>query len=318
MKEILTDTVPEMAELKECRICPRKCGADRLGGKSGFCGATGDRIDVAHTMLHRWEEPPVSGTDPERGSGAVFFAHCNLGCIYCQNSAISGKNASESIRSHVTPVTVSELADIFLKLESDGAYNINLVTPTHYSVQIKAALRIAKDKGLNLPVVYNTGGYELPDVIRGLEGYADVFLTDYKYYSPETAEKYSFAPDYVKMADEALKVMTEVAGKPVFDSCGIIKKGVIVRHLVLPGHSAGSAAVFRRLFRRYRNGIVYSFMNQYTPMTGNPGLEKYPELNRPLTEEEYLKVTDEIEKASPKYAYIQEGGTVSESFIPLW
>lgn len=284
-----------------CNACPRKCGVNREEA-IGYCGES-NVVRLARAALHFWEEPCVSGT---RGSGTVFFSGCNLGCVYCQNKKISrGKIGRE--------VSVGRLEQIFFELEEQGAHNINLVTPTHFAPQIKDAVASARCHGLDLPIVWNTGGYELEKTINELDGTVDVYLTDFKYMSGELAGKLSFAGDYPETAKKALNAMVKTKGKPAFDENGLITQGVIVRHLVLPSHTDDSISVLKYLAETYGDDIIISIMSQYTPLEKN---EKYPELNRKLTKYEYSKVLDAAEKLGIKNAYIQGGSAAKESFIP--
>ena len=289
--------------LKECRLCPRECGVNRLEGQKGRCGAVGEKVKVARAALHYWEEPCISGS---RGSGAVFFSYCPLGCVYCQNREISRGDAGKEI-------PVSRLAEIFLELQGKQAHNINLVTPTHYVPQIVLALREAKEKGLSIPVVFNCGGYEKPETLKLLEGLVDVWLPDFKYVSTEHAAKYSGAADYLENAKAALSEMVRQAGKPVFDIHGIMTRGVIVRHLVLPGMSKESKKILRYLHRTYGDRIYLSIMSQFTPLEN---VRDYPEIDRTVTESEYENLLDFAMNIGIENAYIQEGGTADESFIP--
>ncbi|HIS76881.1 MAG TPA: radical SAM protein [Candidatus Merdivicinus excrementipullorum] len=292
-----------MELLKECRLCPRECGVNRLEGQRGRCGAVGETVKVARAALHYWEEPCISGS---RGSGAVFFSYCPLGCVYCQNREISRGDAGKEI-------AVSRLAEIFLELQGKQAHNINLVTPTHYVPQIILALREAKEKGLSIPVVFNCGGYEKPETLKLLEGLVDVWLPDFKYVSTEHAAKYSGAADYLENAKAALSEMVRQAGKPVFDIHGIMTRGVIVRHLVLPGMSKESKKILRYLHRTYGDRIYLSIMSQFTPLEN---VRDYPEIDRTVTESEYENLLDFAVNIGIENAYIQEGGTADESFIP--
>ena len=289
--------------LKECRLCPRECGVNRLAGQKGRCGAVGEKVKVARAALHYWEEPCISGS---RGSGAVFFSYCPLGCVYCQNREISRGDAGKEI-------PVSRLAEIFLELQGKQAHNINLVTPTHYVPQIVLALREAKEKGLSIPVVFNCGGYEKPETLKLLEGLVDVWLPDFKYVSTEHAAKYSGAADYLENAKAALSEMVRQAGKPVFDIHGIMTRGVIVRHLVLPGMSKESKKILRYLHRTDGDRIYLSIMSQFTPLEN---VKDYPEIDRTVTESEYENLLDFAMNIGIENAYIQEGGTADESFIP--
>ena len=290
--------------LRHCTLCPRECGVDRLDGKTGFCGVSGENVRVARAALHHWEEPCLSGS---RGSGAVFFAGCPLRCVFCQNRAISRGAAGKEI-------PISRLAEIFLELQEQKAHNLNLVTPTHYVPQIVLALRLAKEQGLFIPVVFNCGGYEKPETLRLLEGLVDVWLPDFKYLSGESSARYSAAPDYPERALAALDEMVRQAGMPVFDEDGMMVRGVIVRHLLLPGLAKESKKVLRRLRRLYGDRVYVSIMNQYTPP--ETGLERFPEIARPVTEEEYDGVVRFAVSIGVENAFIQEGGTVDESFIP--
>ena len=291
-----------------CRLCPRQCGACRAAEERGFCGAD-HTLRVARAALHFWEEPCLSG---ERGSGTVFFSGCSLKCVYCQNYEISSHGAGKEI-------PWERLSEIFLELQGQGANNINLVTPTHYLPQIRRALLRAKGEGLYLPVVYNTSGYERAEVLRTLEGLIDVWLPDCKYRSPELALRYSGAADYVQAVSAALDEMVRQAGSPVFAGPGelveegILLRGVIVRHLLLPGHPEDTRAVIRFLYQRYGDSIWISLMNQYTPL---PQAARFPELNRRITPEEYQAAIDCALALGLENGFIQEGETADESFIP--
>ena len=320
---------------KKCELCPRKCGVDRTTGERGYCGA-GTEAEVALTMIHKWEEPCISGTpdgasgrvEPgsiahgvDRGSGTVFFTHCTLGCIYCQNYAISRRESgSRGELKKLKKYDANGLAEEFIRLERSGAYNINLVTPTHYMPVIAEAVAVARKAGLSVPVVYNTGGFERPEIIKMLRGTVDIFLTDMKYLTDVTAKKYSRTGDYVKNAWEALDEMVSVTGgSPAFGDDGMLKRGVIVRHLILPGRIRAAQEIIKKLYGRFSDNIIYSLMNQYTPLSeGNPELSLYPELLDTVNDRDYSKVVRVLESFSPEFAYIQEGGTVSESFIPEW
>ncbi len=287
-----------MQDLSRCELCPRKCGADRQNGKAGVC-RTDSRIMIARAAPHYWEEPCISG---KNGSGTVFFSGCNLGCIFCQNREISRFSVGNE-------VSVEELAKIFENLQEKGVHNINLVTPTHYIPQISAALDIAD---LHIPVVYNSGGYDLPDALDLLDSKVRIFLPDFKYMDCSIAARFSNAPDYPETTKAAVKKMFSLAGKPRFDKDGMMKSGVIVRHLVLPGHTDDSKAVIKYLYDAYGDSIYISIMNQYTPVCDTP----FAELGRAVTDEEYGEVVAFAEKIGVRNAFIQEGGTVSESFIP--
>ena len=263
-----------------------------------------EAIRLARAALHFWEETCISGKE---GSGAVFFSGCNLRCVFCQNREISAGGAGIEI-------SVERLSDIFLELQEQGANNINLVTPTHYLLSVAEALEKAKQKGLRVPVVYNCGGYESVEALKRIEGLVDIYLPDYKYVSAELAARYSAAADYPQRAWEALAEMYRQTGEAVLDERGMMRRGVIVRHLILPGHTKEAIAVLQKLYATYGNTICYSIMNQYTPL---PYVAKeYPELNRRLTKREYDKVIDAAVSMGIENGYIQEGETAKESFIP--
>lgn len=287
---------------KKCMLCPRKCGTDR-SKDIGYCGQS-DRLNAAKAYLHMWEEPCISG---KNGSGTVFFSGCNMRCVYCQNRDIAASYSGFEI-------TDQKLADIFLKLQDKGAHNINLVTPTHYTPHIISALYAARGK-LNIPVVYNCGGYESAETLKMLNGYIDIYLPDFKYMDNTIAQKYSFAPDYVENAKTALAEMTRQTGGCVFNADGIMIKGVIVRHLVLPSYTDNSKSVIEYLYKTYGHSIYMSIMNQYTPMEY---VKNYPEINRKITDKEYENILDFAVNIGVENAFIQENGTVSESFIPVF
>ena len=287
-----------------CKLCPRECGADRAHGKLGYCGMPMEPY-AARAALHYWEEPCISGTE---GSGAVFFSGCTLRCVFCQNHEIAAGKAGRK-------VSRERLAEIFLELQEQGANNINLVTAGHFLPAVISALESAKVQGLSVPVVYNTGGYEKPDTLKMLEGLVDIWLPDHKYRSHGLAKRYSNAPDYPERAAEALCEMVRQAGKPIFDGRGMMKKGVIVRHLVLPGCISDSKDVLEYLWDHFGNGIYVSIMSQYTPL---PHVEACPELNRRVTEEEYEEVVDYARFLGMEQVYIQEGECAEESFIPAF
>lgn len=287
---------------KDCTLCPRECHVNRENKKWGYCGMD-SRIYAARAALHMWEEPCISG---EKGSGAVFFSGCGLRCIFCQNREIAiGKDGKE--------ISVEKLGEIFLNLEKQGAANINLVTGAHYVPQIREALRIAKEKGLSVPVVYNSSGYEKVETLKLLEGYVDVYLPDFKYMEASLAEAFSNAPDYPERAKEAVEEMVRQTGKCVFNEEGYIEKGTIVRHLILPGHTVNSKKVLDYLHNTYGNKIFISIMNQYTPVYEQ---KVYKELNRKVTEREYKKVLDHALEIGVENGFWQTGDTAKESFIP--
>lgn len=289
-------------DYKNCMLCPRKCGVDRSKEK-GFCGMP-DKLFAAKAYLHLWEEPCISG---ETGSGTVFFTGCNLRCVYCQNRKIAeGREGFE--------ITSKRLGEIFLELQDKGANNINLVTPTHYVPHIISALDKVKDK-LKIPVVYNCGGYESTDTLKKLDGYIDIYLPDFKYCDSRLSKRYSNAEDYPEVVKSALDEMVRQTGSCQFDKNGIMQKGVIVRHLVLPGFLQNSKDVIEYLYKKYGNDIFMSIMNQYTPLEY---VKDYPEINRKLTEKEYDEIIDFAAGIGVENAFVQEGGTVSESFIPIF
>ena len=287
----------------ECKLCPRKCGVNRAQGFSGFCGAD-DKVKIARSALHFWEEPCISG---ERGSGTVFFSHCTMKCVFCQNYKISHSGMGRA-------VSVKELADCFLKLKDEGAHNINLVTPTHYVPHIIEAVASARNKGLDIPIIYNSGGYENTETIKMLDGTIDVYLPDLKYYDDKYAIRYSGARDYFKTASRALSEMYRQVGNCVFDDNGMIKKGVIVRHLMLPNLLFDSKKIIDHLYTTYGDGIFISIMNQYTPISEI--LTDFPEIDKKISERYYDSLIDYAAGLGVKNAYIQEGDTAKESFIP--
>ncbi|MDO4479000.1 MAG: radical SAM protein [Lachnospiraceae bacterium] len=264
-----------------------------------------NKITAARAALHMWEEPCISGTN---GSGTVFFSGCPLGCIFCQNRPIAlGKSGSE--------ITIEELSAIFLKLKDQGAHNINLVTPTHFVPSIVEAVAMSRQRGLDLPIVYNTGSYEQVETVRMLADTVDIFLPDLKFYENDTADRYAKAPDYFEVATAAIAEMVRLAGPPIFEN-GLMKRGVIVRHLIMPGHTKGAIAILEHLKERFGDSIFISLMNQYTPM---PGIEShFPELGRTLTKREYAKVMKAALDMGITNAFYQEGSTVGESFIPAF
>ena len=289
--------------LSNCILCPRKCGVNRLAGQTGYCGAN-DQIVVARAALHMWEEPCISGNV---GSGTVFFGGCNLKCVFCQNHSIAIGDCGKEI-------PLFRLVEIFLELQAKGAANINLVTPTHYIPQIRDALLLAKEQGLSIPIVYNSGGYESAEALRLLKGLVDIYLPDFKSVSPQLSRHYSHAIDYFEQASFALAEMYAQVGTPLFDDqTGMMKHGMIVRHLLLPGQTKDSKKVLRYLHETYGNNIYISIMNQYTPL---PQVAAIPELNRKVTSEEYDRVVNFALRLGIENAFIQEGETAEESFIP--
>ena len=291
----------------KCDLCPRKCLVDRKKGEKGICGQT-ENLKVARAALHFWEEPCISG---DAGSGAVFFSGCPLHCVFCQNENIANGTVGKEI-------SLERLVDIFLELQEKGANNINLVTPGHFVPQIVKALDQARKEGLTLPVVYNTSSYETVDTIKMLEGYVDIYLPDFKYMSPGLSKKYSHAPDYAEVAKAAIAEMVRQTGKAVFvngDEDNLILRGTIVRHLTLPGCMEDSMQILKYLHETYGDTIYISIMNQFTPLSN---LEKYPELNRKITDEEYETLVDYAIEIGIENGFVQEGDTAEESFIPAF
>lgn len=301
-KDQMNETDKILHLMEACRLCPRECDVNRLKGKKGFCGV-GAKVMVARAALHMWEEPCISGT---KGSGAVFFSGCGLRCCFCQNHDIA-------IGSRGLAVSVERLGEIFLELKEKGAANINLVTGAHYVPQIIKALNLARMQGMDLPVVYNSSGYEKLETLKLLEGYVDIYLPDFKYMEPDLAQKFSHAPDYVERAKAAIKEMVRQSGSCQFGEDGYIRKGTIVRHLILPGHTRNSRKVLRYLHETYGEEIYISIMNQYTPVRE---FGEFKELNRKVTKREYEKVLDAAVEMGIQNGFIQEGETASESFIP--
>lgn len=284
-----------------CNQCPRRCGIDR-DVSCGFCG-TGNKIKVARAALHQWEEPCISGT---RGSGAVFFCGCNLKCVFCQNSEISRGGGGKEISSE-------RLGEIFVELKNSGAHNINLITPTHFSRQIRTAIESVKSD-IDIPFVYNCGGYESIDGLSYLSDYISVYLTDIKYFSDELARRYSRCNDYFERAIPALDFMIESVGAPKYDEDGIMQSGVIVRHLVLPSHRHDSIKLLRFLKDRFgTDKFRLSLMSQFTP---NGGLADYPELNRRITTFEYNSVTDTAYDLGFRDAYVQLRSSAKAEYTP--
>ena len=295
-----TDMILHLMEA--CRLCPRECDVNRLEGKKGFCGVDA-KVMVARAALHMWEEPCISGKE---GSGAVFFSGCSLGCGFCQNRRISRGQSGKQI-------TIEHLVDIFLNLQEQKANNINLVTAGQFLPQVAEALKRAKAQELHIPVVYNSSGYEKAEMLKMLDGLVDIYLPDFKYMDPELAGKYSHAKDYPQVAKLALKEMVRQVGMPEFDSCGMMKRGVIVRHLLLPGHVKNSKNVLKYLYETYRDKIYISMMNQYTPM---PTMKDDPQLSRKVTDREYERLINYAISLGLNNGFIQEGETAKESFIP--
>lgn len=290
------------SSLSNCTLCPRNCGVDRNSGQVGYCGMPAE-VYAARAALHMWEEPCLVG---ETGSGTVFFSGCNMKCVFCQNHDIA-------LGERGKPIPLSRLSEIFLELQQKGATNINLVTPTHYIPLIRQAIIDAKNQGLFLPIVYNTGGYEKPQSLRLLDGLVDIYLPDFKYYSSELSTRYSKAADYYTCACAALAEMYRQTGPCSFDDRGILRRGIIVRHLLLPGQVKDSKKILHYLHDTYGNNIWISIMNQYTPLEH---VSHIPELNRRVTDNEYERLIDYAIRLGIENAFIQEGETAEESFIP--
>lgn len=289
-----------MELLKECYLCPRKCGINRYQ-EVGFCGAT-NKVRLAYYHLHMWEEPVLSGTN---GSGTIFFSHCNLRCIYCQNKKIS-------IDGYGKLITNKRLKEIMLELQDKKAHNINLVTPTQYIPQIAGILHKIKGNELKIPVVYNTSSYENVGSLMIMKNLVDIYLADLKYYDDELAFKYSKCENYFEIATMAIDEMYRQVGKVELDDQGLIKKGLIVRVLILPGHISDAKEIIQYLYKTYHDDIYISIMNQYTPVN----LCVFENLNRKLTEKEYEEVVNYALTIGVNNAFIQEGDTADESFIP--
>lgn len=285
----------------KCNLCPRKCNVDRDLGEKGYCLAPSSMV-IARYSLHQWEEPVLSG---EKGSGTIFFSYCNLRCCFCQNYEISELHKGRM-------VTVEEFSDICLDLQASGACNINLVTPTMYVPMIIQGLELAREKGLVLPIVYNTSGYETVETIRMLEGYVDIYLPDLKYYDEKIGKKYSKVEDYFSCASVAIEEMVRQVGSVVIGKDGLIKRGVIVRHMMMPRQLEDSKRIVAYLYTKYGHDIFLSIMNQYTPVRK---LE-YAELNERVLESDYDLLINYAYDLGVRKAFVQEGGTQEESFIP--
>lgn len=287
--------------LEKCNICPRNCGIDRTKG-IGYCKCN-DKIKIALASIHRYEEPCISG---KNGSGTVFFSHCNLNCIYCQNYEISQQGKGREI-------TIGELAQIFLKQQAKEVHNINLVTPTAYAKQIKEALIIAKKEGLSIPVIYNTNGYENIETLKELEGLIDIYLPDLKYYSNELSKKYSKVDRYFEVATKAIQEMDRQVGRPIFNRDGIIQKGVIIRHLVLPNHLQNTKHILKWIKENMPEGTYVSVMAQYFPTYQ---AKQENGINRKLTKREYQEIENYLYTLNLENGYMQELGEHEEEYVP--
>lgn len=293
-----------MNKYENCLLCPRKCGINRRTGQTGVCGVSSE-IKVARAALHYWEEPCISG---KRGSGAVFFSGCSLHCVFCQNREISDGKAGKLISKE-------RLSDIFMELADKGANNINLVTPGQYIPDIVWAVNDAKSRGMKLPIIYNTSGYENVTELKLLEGIVDVYLPDFKYMDSTLSARYSRAKDYPSVAKQALSEMVRQQPDVVIDdSTGLIQKGVIVRQLLLPGHVNDAKAVLKYLYDTYHDHVYISMMSQFTPIA----LEDYPEINRTVTKREYERLVNYALEIGITNAFIQEGDVAKGSFIPAF
>ena len=285
----------------KCNLCNRKCNIDREK-ELGICQAS-NKMKIARAGLHYWEEPCLSG---KNGSGTIFFSYCNLKCIYCQNYEISKNHKGKEI-------TIEEFSDICIDLEKKGANNINLVTPTHYVLQIIEGLKLAKEKGLSIPIVYNTSSYETVETIKMLDGIVDIYLPDLKYYDDYYAINYSHVKNYFKVSSKAINEMFKQVGNPVFDKNGMLRKGLIVRHLCLPELKEDTKKILDYLYKTYKDDIYISIMNQYTPVRK---FNRFTNLNRTITEDEYNEIINYAVDLGITNAFIQEGETQKESFIP--
>lgn len=288
--------------LEQCKLCPHNCKVNRLNDETGRCKCT-DKIKIALVSLHKYEEPCISGTN---GSGTVFFSNCNLNCIFCQNYEISHLGKGREI-------SVNELAKIFIEQQEKGAHNINLVTPTMYVVQIIEAIKIAKKNGLTIPIVYNTNSYENIETIKMLNGFIDVYLPDLKYYSDELAKKYSKANNYFENATKAIQEMYKQVGSPEFDENGIIKKGVIIRHLVLPNYIQNSKNILKWIKEKMGDDVYVSVMAQYFPSYKAKDDDK---INRKLNAREYRTIEEYMYTLDLKNGYIQDLEENEEQYVP--
>lgn len=289
-----------MLSYKECRLCGRACCVDRTAGAQGFCKSTAVPR-LARAALHHWEEPPISGS---RGSGAIFFSGCSLGCIFCQNEKISHGGLGVEVGEE-------QLAALCLSLEAQGAHNVNFVTPTHYMPSVRSAVLRAREKGLSVPSVYNTSAYENAEALKFMEGTVDVYLPDFKYIREDLAARYSYAKDYPAVAKAAIGEMVRQCPKPIYNEEGILLRGVLVRVLVLPGAVANAKLSLRYLYDTYGENVLYSIMRQYTPQAG-----LCAPLNRRVTEEEYEDVLSYALRIGIRDAFTQEAGSAAQSYTP--
>lgn len=291
-----------MEELKQCEICPHKCKVNRLSGKKGRCKCD-DKIKIALASIHNYEEPCISGIN---GSGTIFFSNCNLNCVYCQNYEISQEGKGKVI-------SIEHLADIFISQQAKNVNNINLVTPTMYVPQIIEAIKIARQKGLHIPIIYNSNGYENVETIKMLNGYIDIYLPDLKYYSNELSKKYSNVDNYFDTAIKCINEMINQVGNPQFDENGIIKKGVIIRHLILPNYLLNTKKVLKNIKEIFGSDVYVSIMYQYFPTYK---AKKFEKLNRKITKKEYKEIEEYLYLLDLKNGYIQELGEHEEEYVP--
>ena len=289
--------------LKNCTICPHNCGIDR-NKYVGRCKSN-SKVKIALYSTHNFEEPCISG---EHGSGTIFFSNCNMNCIYCQNYEISQLGRGKEISNE-------ELAEIMLKQQEKGVENINLVTPTSYTLNIIEAIKIAKNKGLKIPIVYNTNGYEKVETLKLLKGYIDIYLPDFKYAENELGKKYSKVDNYFEITTKALKEMYEQVGTPKLDENGIMKKGIMIRHLVLPNNIENSKKVLKWIKNNFENKVYVSIMAQYFPTYK---AKETNDINRKLTKEEYSEIETYLYDLDLENGYIQELGEHEEEYVPKW
>ena len=294
----------ELKQIEKCEVCPHKCKVNRLQGNIGRCHS-GKNVKIALASVHNFEEPCISG---KNGSGTIFFSNCNMNCIYCQNYEISQLGKGKEI-------SIEELANIFIKQQEKGVENINLVTPTSYTIQIIKAIEIAKNKGLKIPIVYNTNGYENVENIKRLKGYIDIYLPDLKYFYNELGNKYSKVNNYFEIASEAILEMYKQVGKPIINSQGIMERGVIIRHLVLPNMIENSEKILKWIKDNLDDKVYVSIMAQYFPTYLAKDDKK---INRKLTKEEFKEIEKYIEKIDIEQGFIQELGEHEEEYVPKW
>lgn len=294
----------ELKQIEKCEVCPHKCKVNRLQGNIGRCHS-GKNVKIALASVHNFEEPCISG---KNGSGTIFFSNCNMNCIYCQNYEISQLGKGKEI-------SIEELANIFIKQQEKGVENINLVTPTSYTIQIIKAIEIAKNKGLKIPIVYNTNGYENVENIKRLKGYIDIYLPDLKYFYNELGNKYSKVNNYFEIASEAILEMYKQVGKPIINSQGIMERGVIIRHLVLPNMIENSKKILKWIKDNLDNKVYVSIMAQYFPTYLAKDDKK---INRKLTKEEFKEIEKYIEEIDIEQGFIQELGEHEEEYVPKW